>query len=129
MPANREKSTITSARSAGPRNRDLSETLSTTMSRRLSLYVTGWLGMSTGVGRNPPSVPIWIHDGPTVAGSGTPPALPSVGQEAGQVRSVEGLGTAGTILTSVLARGAASADDCNGSAVYICRFSMRSLLA
>ncbi len=87
----------------------------------------GCAGMTTGVGRKPPSVPIWNQSGPAVVGSGTPPARPSVGHVAGQVRSVAGCGTAGTIATSVLVR--PSAVVTVGSAVYSCRLSMRSLQA
>ncbi len=65
-----------------------------------SYSLTGVFGSTAGAGRKPPSVPIWIIDGPAVAGSGTPPSLPSVGQVAGHF--VEpGCGIAGTILTSV----------------------------
>src|SRR5512140_2148003 len=83
--------------------------------------------MSTSDGSRPPSVPIWVILGPAVAGSGTPPARPSAGQESGQqvvpapvgspvTGSGAGAGTtaehsgrvrgfaAGTILTSVLVR-------------------------
>ena len=50
------------------------------------------------MGSKPASFPICINAGPAVVGSGTPPSLPSVGQVSGN----PGVGTAGTILTSVL---------------------------
>ena len=43
-----------------------------------------------------------MNDGPMVAGSGTPPSLPSVGQRAGQFVSVSECGMAATMATSVL---------------------------
>ena len=52
--------------------------------------------MTATAGKSPPSVPICTNDGPAVAGSGTPPFLPSVGQVAGKPAVL----TAGTIFTS-----------------------------
>ena len=32
---------------------------------RIGIHVVGWFGTTTGAGRKPPSVPIWIQPGPT----------------------------------------------------------------
>ena len=77
----------------------------------------------TGAGRNPPSVPTWIQEGPIVAGSGTPPTLPSEGQRAGNPLVL----MAGTILTSVFILPSDVTTD--GSATYICRLNQRSSAA
>ena len=87
---------MTSARSAGPSSSAWSETLPTLNVSGSRFQMTGWFGITTGLGRKPPSVPIWMNSGPLVAGSGTPPSRPSCGHISGQ----SGLGEAGTILTS-----------------------------
>src|SRR3974390_3041202 len=78
-----EKSMITSARSAGPRNRVLPLTLRAVIVRRKYSYPTGVFGRIAGAGRKPPSLAIWIIVGPTALGLGTPPSRPSVGQREG----------------------------------------------
>src|SRR5512136_2381079 len=60
----------------------------------------GFCGTTTGAGMKPPSVPIWIHGGPAVAGSGIPLAV--------SANWFAGLTLTGTIFTSVqLAEGEA----------------------
>ena len=58
----------------------------------------GCCGTTTGAGMKPPSVPIWIHAGPAVAGSGIPLAV--------SANWFAGLTLTGTILTSVQLVGA-----------------------
>ncbi len=64
MPRNCEKSTITSARSAGASSSECWSTLPTSKRVGSVIQVVGWAGTTTGAGRNPPSVPIWIQFGP-----------------------------------------------------------------
>jgi len=123
LPAYCEKSTTTSARSAGASSSEWLETLPMLKVVGSRFQSIGWFGITAGAGRNPPSVPIWIHSGPAVAGSGTPPSRPSVGQSSGK----PAVGAAGTILTSVLVR--PSLLVVVPSASYICRFQKRSLAA
>jgi hypothetical protein len=68
----------------------------------------GVFGQITGVGKKPPSVPIWIMSGPIIRGSGTPPNRPSrMSPVWPRVVTVHASGklaapfTAGTIPTSV----------------------------
>ena len=123
FPAYCEKSTITSALSAAAiRSACLSAFPKSNLVGSVT-QVIGWFGTTTGAGRNPPSVPIWMNDGPRVAGSGTPPSLPSVGQLAGKPE----VAMAGTILTSVLFL--PSADVTFVSATYNCRLTKRSSAA
>src|SRR5512135_2911531 len=53
----------------------------------------GCCGTTTGAGVKPPSVPIWIHGGPAVVGSGIPLAV--------SANWFAGLTFTGTIATSV----------------------------
>ena len=58
---------MTSARSAGPRMSVPPRLLSTFPTLNIvgsRFQLTGWLGSSTGAGRKPPSVPIWMNAGP-----------------------------------------------------------------
>src|ERR1017187_4389730 len=90
LPANLLKSTMTSARSAGPRKRPWVATLPTVTLFGLVSKSVGVGGITTGAGRRPPSVPIWIHAGPAKSGFGTTPVKPAevipvvVGQVVGQ---------------------------------------------
>ena len=56
-----EKSTITSARSAGPRSSECWSTLPTLKVVGFWFQVIGWCWTIAGAGRKPPSVPIWIQ--------------------------------------------------------------------
>ncbi|OPY91811.1 MAG: hypothetical protein A4E73_01769 [Syntrophaceae bacterium PtaU1.Bin231] len=66
-----------------------------------TFQLTGWFGSSTGFGRKPPSLPIWMIAGPLVDGSGAPPSRPSAGHIAGK----PAVGAAGTMATSVRSAG------------------------
>ena len=59
LPGNALKSTMTSARSAGPSMSPWLETFSTVMLLRLYSKPTGVGGITATLGSNPPSVLIW----------------------------------------------------------------------
>src|SRR5512146_2362734 len=84
---------MTSARSAGIRNSECWLTMPKLKYAGSRLYPIGCCGMTTGAGVKPPSVPIWIHDGPAVVGSGMPLGVSPYW--------LAGLTLTGTILTSV----------------------------
>src|SRR4249919_644262 len=75
LPAYFEKSTITSPRSAGIKTRECLSTLPTSKRVGSMIHVVGWGFTTVGVGRKPPSSPIWIQSGPAglrvVSGVGT----------------------------------------------------------
>ena len=64
FPAKAEKSTTTSARSAGPRSSECWSTLPALNTVGSVTHVVTCGGMTTGAGRKPPSVPIWTQSGP-----------------------------------------------------------------
>ena len=55
---------MTSARSAGASSSECWSTLPTSKRVGSVIQVVGWAGTTTGAGRKPPSVPIWIQFGP-----------------------------------------------------------------
>ena len=92
---------MTSARSAGPSRSAWSETLPKLKVSRITVPDDRLVRDHHRL-RQEAALGADLDDmaGPTVVGSGTPPSRPSCGQFAGKL----GVGTAGTILTSVLAR-------------------------
>ena len=67
LPANFEKSTRTSARSAGASSSECLSTLPKSNRVGLVIHVVGcWPSMTAGAGRNPASLAIWIQSGPAV---------------------------------------------------------------
>ena len=68
LPANFEKSTIASARSAGASRSECWSTFPTSNRVGSVIHVVGcWPSMTVGAGRKPPSLPIAIQSGPAVA--------------------------------------------------------------
>src|SRR5450756_1264708 len=113
LPRYAEKSTITSARSAGATSSAFLSTLPKSKRVGSAIQVMGWLGTTTGAGRNPPSVPIWTQLGPTglvvVSGVGTT------------------CGSVWAAASSVGFRATSLSVPVVGSATYHCRFQKRSL--
>ena len=83
LPANCEKSTITSALQLVLTSECISVEMPKSKVPWFQFQSAGCVGRTAGAGRKPASVPIWMNDGPMLVGSGTPPSLPSVGQPAG----------------------------------------------
>ena len=106
---------MTSARSAGARSSECLSTLPTSKRVGSVIQVIGWLGTTTGVGRNPPSVPIWIQLGPAgllvVSGVGTT------------------FGSVWAAATSAGLRATSLSVPVVGSATYHWRFQKRSFAA
>src|SRR5690242_19411917 len=115
LPANFEKSTTTSARSAGASSSECLSALPKSKRVGSVIQVMGWLGTVTGAGRKPPSVPIWIQLGP--AGL---LAVSGVGKTFGSVcaASTSDVFSATSLSVPVV-----------GSATYHWRFQKRSLEA
>ena len=81
-PANFEKSTIASARSAGASSSECWSTLPTSNRVGSVIQVVGcWPSTTAGAGRKPPSVPIWTQSGPAAF----TPASTGVGKTTGSV--------------------------------------------
>ena len=116
MPANLEKSTITSARSAGASSSECLSTLPTSKRVGSVIHVVScWPSTTTGLGRNPPSVPIWIQSGPLVAALCT-----GVGKTTGSVCAcASSSGSSATSLSVPVV----------GSATYHWKLKKRSLAA
>ena len=112
FPAYFEKSTMTSARSAGARSRACRSTLPKSNRVGSVIQVMGWLGITAGAGRKPPSLPIWIQLGP--AG----------------LSAVSGVGyTVGSSCAAATSAALSATSVPVASATYHCRFQNRSLAA
>ena len=116
LPANLEKSTITSDRSAGAITSECLSTLPT--SNRVGSViqvVSCWPSTTTGAGRNPPSLPITIQSGPSVEALCT-----GVGKTTGSVCAcASSSGSSATSLSVPV----------DGSATYHWKLKKRSLAA
>ena len=118
MPANFEKSTTTSARSAGARSSECWSTLPTSKRVGSVIHVVGcWPSMTAGFGRNPPSEAICTQSGPAAL----LPAPTGVGETVGSVCAAAS--SPGLRATSVVP------SPWFGSAVYHWKLKNRSLAA
>ncbi len=116
LPANLEKSTITSARSAGASASECRSTLPT--SKRVGSViqvVSCWPSTTAGAGKKPPSEPMWIQSGPLVEALCT-----GVGKTTGSVwAAASSCGSSATSLFVPVV----------GSATYHWKLKKRSLAA
>ena len=118
MPANFEKSTIVSARSAGARSSECWSTLPTSKRVGSVIHVVGcWPSITAGAGRNPPSLAIWTQSGPAASLL----ASTGVGETTGSVCAAAS--SPGFRATSVVP------SPWVGSAVYHWKLKNRSLAA
>ena len=112
LPLYCEKSTITSARSAGASNNECLSTLPTSNRVGSVIHVIGWFGTTVGCGKKPPSEPICTQLGP-------------VG-----LFAVSGVGTTFGSVCAAASSDAFSATSDSvpvvGSATYHCKFQVRS---